>query len=624
MIAPCETVSVVGTDPIVSRSTLPRLAACVLLALSLCATGRAEKEPGHKTKAAGAVADFALLDHKGVFRHLYYYAKDPQTRAIVLFVQGNGCPLVRKRVPELKRLRDAYSTNGVVFWMLNANPQDTRADVAKEAAEFGIDLPILMDETQLVATDLKVVRTAEAIVLEPNTWRIRYRGAIDDRLSYEKEKPEARDHYLKDALDALLAGNAVKNEQTSAPGCVVTYAKSPAASYSETIAPMLKDNCVRCHTRGGIGPFALSNYERVRGWSEMIREVLVTRRMPPWQADPHLGKFGNDFSLTPEQTRTLVQWIDAGAPRGTGEDPLAAYQAELPEWKLGKPDFIVEIPEQSVAAEGVFDYRYVTIDAPNKEDVWLRATEVVPGNTRVLHHIIATTIMPGEDRDRNGQSLTGYAPGMGPDTLPKGTGRLLKAGSRIVLQLHYTASGKAETDRSRIGLYLASEPPQQELRSRVLIDYQFKIPPGDREYVRRKSRRFERDALLHTMNPHMHLRGKWMRYIARYPDGTEETLLNVPNYHFDWQRNYELKEPKLLPKGTEVIVEAAWDNSALNLNNPDPSKAVGWGDQTFNEMFFASYRYTYPDAKLPVGRTATTTSASTASPSAARPERPTP
>ena len=582
------------TSSLTARLALAAITALLPLSARAASTAAAEK-------SIPQVSDFALLDHLGAYHHLYYHANDPQTRGIVLFVQGNGCPLVRKRVPELKRLRDAYATNGVVFWMLNANTQDSRAEVAREAAEFGIDVPILLDETQFTAQALKIKRTAEVLVIEPNSWRIRYRGAIDDRLNFETQKPEASHAYLKDALDAMLAGKPIKTEVTSAPGCVVTYAKAADVSYTDTIAPMLKATCVRCHTSGGIGPFAMSSYEKVRGWSEMIREVLVTRRMPPWQADPHVGTFGNDFSLSLDNARTLVQWIDAGAPRGQGADPLAGYQPALPEWKLGTPDFTVQIPEQSVAAEGVFDYRYVTVDAPNTEDVWLRATEIVPGNTRVLHHIIATTILPGEDRSKNGKSLTGYAPGMGPDLLPAGTGIRLKAGSRIVFQLHYTASGKAETDRSRLGLYLSKEPPRQELRSSVLIDYKFSIPPGEREFVTKKSRRFDKDALLYSMNPHMHLRGKWMRYTARYPDGTQEILLNVPNYRFDWQHDYELKEPRRLPKGTELVVEAAWDNSALNLNNPDPSKAVGWGDQTFNEMFFASYRYTYPDASPPGG-----------------------
>jgi len=586
-----------------------RFTLAILFLSSLVGT-HAETAPP-PPKASVAVQDFALLDHQGAFRHLYYYAKDPHTKAIVLFVQGNGCPLVRKRIPQLKRLRDAYASKGVLFWMLNPNAQDTRSEVAQEASEFGIDLPILLDPMQLVAQALKVTRTAEAIVIEPNSWRIRYRGAIDDRLSFEKEKPDAEQEYLKDALDALLAGNPIKTELTAAPGCVVTYPATKVASYSDTIAPMLKENCVQCHARGGIAPFAMSSYEKVRGWSEMIREVLVTRRMPPWQADPHVGKFGNDFSLSPEQTRTLVQWIDAGRPRGAGEDPLAGYAPELPEWKLGKPDFVVEIPEQSVAAEGIFDYRYVMVDVPNKEDVWLRATEIIPGNKRVLHHIIANTILPGEDHNKNAKALTGYAPGMGPDLLPKGTGRLLTAGSKIVFQLHYTASGKAEKDRSRLGLFVAKQPPERELRSRVLIDYKFQIPPGEPEFTSRKARRFEKDVLLYTMNPHMHLRGKSMRYIARYPNGAEELLLNVPNYDFGWQRNYELKEPKLLPKGTEIIVEAAWDNSALNLNNPDPTKTVGWGDQTFNEMFFASYRYAYVDPQPAPAVKRSTTTAST-------------
>lgn len=579
---------------------LPALGLTLLLFLAQTAQLPAEAPTSSAAAKPGdAVKDFALLDHQGAFRHLYYYAKDPKTKAVVLFIQGNGCPLVRKRVPELKRLRDTYAKSGVIFWMLNANPQDTRTEVAREAVEFGIDLPILLDETQVIARSLGVTRTAEAIVIDPNGWRIRYRGALDDLLSYETQKPEAGHRYLRNALDALLAGKPIQTEVTSAPGCVVTYRESAVASYAETIAPLLKENCVRCHTRGGIGPFAMSSYEKVRGWAEMMREVLATRRMPPWQADAHVGRFGNDFSLSPEKTRTLVQWIDAGAPRGSGADPLASYQPEVPEWQLGKPDYVVDIPEQSVAAEGVFDYRYVTVDAPNTEDVWLRATEIVPGNKRVLHHIIATTILPGEDRHKNGKSLTGYAPGMGPDLLPSGVGIRLTAGSKIVFQLHYTASGKAETDRSRLGLFLAKEPPRHELRSSVLIDYKFSIPPGATEFVAKKSRRFDRDALLYTMNPHMHLRGKWMRYTAHYPDGTEEVLLNVPNYRFDWQRNYELKEPKHLPKGTELIVEAAWDNSTLNLNNPDATKTVGWGDQTFNEMFFASYRYIYPDAQVP-------------------------
>ena len=552
-------------------------------------------------------ADFALLDQHGELHRLHYYSKDANTRAIVLFVQGNGCPLVRKQVPELKRLRSAFASQGVKFWMINANPQDTRAEIAAESAEFEMDFPVLKDESQIVARTLEIRRTAEVLVIDPANWQIRYRGAVDDRFSYGSRKSEAEHSWLKNSLEALLAGNPVNTTETRAAGCAITFPDpdvTPTA-YRETIAPLLKQNCVGCHTKGGIGPFAMSSYEKVNGWSDMIREVLMTRRMPPWQADPHVGHFGNDFSLTPEQTTTLVQWIDAGAPRGEGEDPLVSYRPELPEWQLGPPDFVVEIPEQKVEAEGVFDYRYVVVDAPNQQDVWLRGLETLPGNKRVLHHIIASAVPPGGDIKKDRKALTGYAPGMGPDRMPEGTGILLKAGSKIVFQMHYTASGKAETDRSRLGFYRAGAPPAKELHSGVLIDHKVRIPPGDRAFAATKSRTFDKPVLLYSMNPHMHLRGKSMRYTARYPDGTEEVLLNVPDYRFDWQHSYELKEPKPLPAGTQLSVKAVWDNSALNLNNPDPSQTVGWGDQTFNEMFYASFSFT--DAEVlppPAPRTA--------------------
>ena len=215
----------------------------------------------------------------------------------------------------------------------------------------------------------------------------------------------------------------------------------------------------------------------------MIHEVLVLRRMPPCRASRPAtwAEFDNDFSLSPELNPNIGSVVDSGAaPRGKGADPLVGYQPELPEWKLGTPDYVIEIPEQSVAAEGVFDYRYITVQAPNTEDVWLRAVEIVPGNTHVLHHIIATTVMPGEDQTNVKKSAGWFMlPGMGPDLLPAGTGRLLKAGCSIVFQLHYTASGKAETDRSRLGLYVSKKPPEQELQSGVLINSEFKIPPGD-------------------------------------------------------------------------------------------------------------------------------------------------
>ena len=542
------------------------------------------------------VDNFGLLDHRGRFHELYYYENDPETSAIVMFVQGNGCPLVRKRLPELARLQKAYAERGVRFCMINANPQDTREEILKEAEEFGIGMPILLDTTQLVAEALKLTRTSEVLLIEPDSWNLRYRGAISDQLDYEAAKPSASREHLVEALEALLEGRPIETAATTSPGCLIGFQdrkENTDLSYAETIAPLLEQRCVRCHTPGGIGPFAMSSYRKVSGWASMMEEVVMTGRMPPWQGDPHHGVFGNDYSMSDVEKRKLIRWIRQGAPRGEGPDPLEAVRVTPLEWALGTPDHVIHIDPQEIPAEGVLDYRYLTVKLPFEEDLWVRAVEVNPGNTRVLHHVIASIVRDAEGKKRE-RSLAGYAPGMGPDLLPQGTGIRIPGGSYVRFQLHYTVSGKPETDSTRLGLYFAKEPPERELKSGLVIETQFRIPPYAREYTVSKTNRIDRDILLWSMNPHMHFRGKAMSYEAIYPDGEREILLSVPHYHFNWQRNYTLAEPKRLPKGTEVVVHATWDNSSLNSYNPDPSKKVRWGEQTFNEMFFASYRYTLP------------------------------
>jgi hypothetical protein len=543
------------------------------------------------------IDNFTLIDHLGKSHELDYYCRMPGVRGIALFVHGVGCPLVQKRLPELRRLRDEYQGKGILFGMLNANLQDDLEDIVEEAREFGIDMPVLVDTAQLVGGMLGLKRTAEMLLIRTGDKSLIYRGPIDDRMSYQKEKPQAEKLYLAEALDALLSNKPVPVAVVDAPGCLITLPSPDAGkdiSYSETIAPILMNKCASCHSKGGIGPFAMSSYRKVAGWSEMMREVVLTRQMPPWQADPHFGEFENDIALTPDEAQALVSWIDADCPRGEdGEDPLEDFHPDIPEWDLGAPDKLIELPEQEVAAEGVFKYRYVTIDSPFAEDVWLRGVQISPGNTRVLHHVIVTSHFPDQKGKRKSErSVAGYAPGMGAYEFPEGSGILLKKGTKLRFQLHYTASGKPETDRTRLGLYLAREQPAREFHTDVLIKHDFVITPGDNEFVAEKSRVTPFPILLYSMNPHMHYRGKWMRYEATLPDGETRTLLNVPNYHFNWQRDYHLKEPVLLPKGTRLTVKAAWDNSALNPHNPDPGKAVRWGDQSFEEMFFASYKFT--------------------------------
>ena len=274
------------------------------------------------------VEDFGLLDHQGAFRQLSYHWKDDQTKAIVLFSHGVGCPLVRKRYQQLHTLAASYAPKGVSFWLLNANAQDAYQDLQREAEDFEVTLPILDDDTQEVARRLGIERTAEAIVIDTETLRMVYRGPVDDRLGYESEKPEATRHYLVEALEAHLSGKEPNTPEASGPGCQIHFGawekhQQQPIDYRSEIAPLIQEKCVRCHTDGGIAPFAFTSHQKLEGWSDMMQEVLLTQRMPPWQADPHHGTFRDDLSLSAEQKQTLLHWIALGAPRGGGEDPLA-------------------------------------------------------------------------------------------------------------------------------------------------------------------------------------------------------------------------------------------------------------------------------------------------------------
>lgn len=271
------------------------------------------------------VENFALLDHRGAAHELYYHS---DAKAVVLMVHGNGCPISRNAWPRFRELRDEYARKNIRFMLINSNLQDHRASINREAEEFGIDLPILVDGTQVIGESLGLVRTGEVFVIEPEGWTLAYRSALDDRLTYEVQKAAASRHYLKDALDDLLAGNAVRTARTDAVGCLINFPhrqpdRSSRISYSEEVAPILKDKCVACHRPGGIGPWAMTDYAMVRGFAPMIREVIRTRRMPPWHADPAYGRFKNDRSLSPEEIRTVVHWVEAGAPRG--EKHLARF-----------------------------------------------------------------------------------------------------------------------------------------------------------------------------------------------------------------------------------------------------------------------------------------------------------
>lgn len=554
--------------------------------------------------SAGAttVENFMLLDQHGDSHELYYYS---DADAITLIVQGNGCPIIRNALPDLKALRDQFVEENVVFLMLNANPQDNRQSILEESVEWEIDFPVLVDETQLIARALGVTRTAEAFVINPKTWELVYRGPVNDRLGYERQKIEAEENYVADAIYAVKNSETLSVNAVGAKGCLINIDEPQSEiSYTEDVAPVLKARCMNCHTQGGIAPWAMSSYDMVRGFSPMIREVLRTNRMPPWHADPHVGDWSNYRGIPADEKKLIVDWIESGAERGEGADPLVAFAtATLQEeseasWSSGMPDLIVNVPAYEVPASGVVDYQTYEIPSNLEEGVWVRGLDVIPGNTNVVHHLLVGSI---EANNESGGSvfdnyIGGYAPGTrGGSFLPEDTGIYIEPGSKYAVQMHYTPYGKAVVDETQIGIYLYDEPPKSYLRHGVVIDYQLAIPPNVKAHEEAAYFQFDKDAELYTILPHSHYRGRSSTFEAIYPDDTRELLLSVPNYDFNWQTGYNFTEPKFIPAGTKLIHRTVYDNSKQNFANPDPDKLVTWGLQSWDEMLYGDFVFRWID-----------------------------
>ena len=546
-------------------------------AAALFAVGQALAVPETAPAVGSTVDNFRLTDHKGATHELYYLS---DMKAVVLLSTAASCEASRSADAAVSALRAKYGQQGVAVLGIDSNLKDTREAMAAAAGKSVGDMPVLMDETQLIGESLGLAKTGEVLVVNPRDWKLAYRGGAANAQA---------------AVEALVANGQVNAAAAPVAGCAIAMperdrrAAHAQISYEKTIAPILTDKCVTCHRAGGIGPWQMSSYEVVKGFAPMIREVVRTQRMPPWHADPHFIAFSNDRLLSMAQAKTLVHWIEAGAPRGAGADPLLKQNKNWPEWTLGKPDLVVSTPPFTVPATGVIPYQNFTVENPLDHDVWVRAVDYVPGNRAILHHVIAS-VSTGNSRF-GGISLHNYVPGAGPLIIPPEDGILLPKGSKFHFQMHYTATGKEGTDSTQLGLYFMKDPPKYNYRAMIFANPRLKIPPGAKEHTEKTEQVFKKDSLIYSVHPHSHFRGKAASFVAYLPDGTQRTLLNVPRYDFNWQTTYELKEPMVLPAGTKVVYTTVFDNSSQNKANPDPSIEVRWGEQTWEEMVFGVIRY---------------------------------
>ena len=386
---------------------------------------------------------------------------------------------------------------------------------------------------------------------------------------------------------ALLAGAVL----SAAPaGSVPTFSKD--------VAPVLYTHCVECHRAGEAAPMALTSYQEARPWAKAIKAAVLQHVMPPWLADPHYGAFKNERKLSPQEIETIAAWADGGAPEG---DPKLT--PSLPHfesgWNIGKPDVVFDIGrDYQVPASGTIAYQYFTVPTNFTEDKWVEAAEIRPDKRAVVHLIIVFVQGPNADANQKrevGSLLVGFAPGEPPTVFEPGTAKLIKAGSKLLFQVHYTTNGKPATDRSYVGLKFAKEPPKYKAITANALQHNFVIPPGDPNYEVKSTWTAKEDVALLGLMPHMHLRGKDFKYTVVYPDGREEVILDVPKYDFNWQLNYDFAKPVELPKGSRIDCVAHFDNSPNNKFNPDPTKEVKWGDQTWEEMMIGWFTYTVPN-----------------------------
>ncbi len=553
------------------------------------------------------VSDVAFTDVTGASHRLSDFSGQ---KCVVVAMTSTSCPLSKKYLPTLIELAGSFSKRGVQFVLVNPVAAD-KLDAMQEAKQqLGDTALYVFDKNASLAGAVGALTTTDVIVLDPSRTVV-YHGAIDDQygLGYAIDAPRFR--YLSDAIESVIAGREVLVGATDAPGCALDIEPSVSAEHPLTwhreISRLVQRHCVECHRDGGVGPFALDSWDDVVAHAPMIRQVVENGTMPPWFARPHAdeksGPWINDRSLAASEKKQLLGWIAAGKIAG---DPKESPQPRaFPEgWLIGKPDAVFEFAKPvKVKATGTMPYQNIVVETNLPEDKWVQAIEVRPGNASVVHHVLVFAEADNEespDRDAANDERSGYwgiyVPGNSTLTYPDGYAKRIPKGARLRFQMHYTPNGSATEDSTRIGLVYAKETPRHEVRVAGIANARINIPAGADNHSEVATLRIPADVQVLAFLPHMHLRGKAARYEVVSSTGTEQ-LLDIPRYDFNWQLLYRYVEPLSLKKGDTLRFTAWYDNSAGNPANPDATKAVRWGPQTFDEMMLGYVEYIVPGAK---------------------------
>ncbi len=521
-------------------------------------------------------------------------SKDNTAAMTVVCFLGTECPLVKLYAERLSAMAVEYRGRDVQFIGINSNRQDSLDDIQRFLSDHKLSFPLVQDSGNRIADLFGAVRTPEVFVLDRGL-SVVYSGRIDDQFSPGIQRTAIGRADLKEAIEELLQGKQVTVPKTQAEGCLIgkvrkrisTPDPAKAITYSSHVAGVLERHCVECHRTGEIGPFSLESWDDVEGWAAMMVEVVDHGRMPPWHADDSHTKLANSRVMPESDKEILRQWLAAGSPRGD-----ESFKPVIPEltsgWQLDRePDMVVAMRDKpwEVPAEGTVEYQYFVTDPGFTTDQWVTAAQIIPGNRSVVHHAIAFIRPPDGSEFRGVGWLTAYVPGQRLIPLPAGHARKVPAGSKIVFQMHYTTNGSPQEDLTKIGLLFGKpEDVTDEVITLIGIDQDFEVPPhAARHEVSGKVRWKPKQGKLLSFAPHMHVRGKSFQLDVER-NGELSTILNVPNYDFNWQHSYVLGQPQELAHIDEIHFKATFDNSAENPSNPDPTQWVNLGDQTWEEM----------------------------------------
>lgn len=612
-----------------------RFALCIAFAALFAISSAACAQQPSEAKLGEKMPNLTFKDDKGKTYRLYELENK---KAIAIVFLSFECPVSRSYSEPLSEIAKEFGKFGVTIWGLTTNEDETPEQIAKAAKQFDLAFPVFKDERLRAAEALKADFTPEVFVLD-GSFVLKYRGRIDNMYSERlKKHAQVTEYNLRQTLAELVTGRPVSVPATRAVGCTIPREERAVATdgkvtYHRDVQPILQKHCQECHRPGEVGPFSLMTFKQAVNWAPDIKDYTKRREMPPWKLSEGIA-FHNERRLTDQEIKTLGDWADAGAPAG---DPKHAPPPRefVAGWRLGVPDLILT-PEEDfiVGPSGKDIFRCFVMPTKLNEDKYIAAVELRPGNPQIVHHLLLFTDTAGagrklekdaQEKEKNNPvldehtgkpskydrgpgysfamgvgflprgSLTGWAPGYHPRPFPDGVGLFLPKNADVVMQVHYHRNGRAEKDRTQIGLYFARKKMDRPYQPGTIIGgsgtgplrFAFSIPAGEERFRLDGDTWATRDFTLLSIMPHMHLLGKEIAVTMTPPEGKERTLLAIKRWDYNWQEMYFLKEPMKVKAGTKFHVEAIYDNSAKNPLNPfSPPRRVTLGEETTNEMCF--------------------------------------